>query len=105
MSRGKLAPRFTDATQLRTTRHTAREIVHDLRNCMGVILLTVGSLEADPNKARDSRIIETLEKMIHKMDSRVEELAKLVSEQRHPKKTVASRPHVYRSGKLPGTTR
>jgi hypothetical protein len=92
----KLAQRFTEATQLRTTGHTAREIVHDLRNCMGVVLLTVGSLEADPNRARDSRTIKTLEKMIHKMNSRIEELAKLASEQGHPKKTDASRTRIHR---------
>jgi hypothetical protein len=96
MLRQKLAERFTDATQFRTTGRTVREIVHDLRNCMGVVLLTVGSLEADPNKARDSRTIETLEKMIHNMNSRIEELAKLASEQGHPKKTDASRPRIHR---------
>jgi hypothetical protein len=97
----KLTQRFTDAIQRKTTGHAAREIVHDLRNCMGVMLLTVGSLEADPNNARDSRTIETLEKMIHKMDSRIDELAKLASEQGHPKKTGASRTRIYRLLKLP----
>lgn len=92
MLREKLAQRFAGATQLRRSR--PREIVHEVKNCMGVVLLTVGSLQADPNKARDSRTIETLEKMIHKINSRVEELAKLVSEQGRPKKTGLSRTRV-----------
>jgi cob(I)alamin adenosyltransferase len=94
MPREKLVQRFTDAVKLRRSGHIHREIVHDLKNCMGVVLLTVGSLQADPNKARDSRTIETLEKMIHKINSRVEELAKLVSEQGRPKKTGLSRTRV-----------
>lgn len=100
----KLTQGFTDAAELSRSRHGAREIIHEIKNCMGVMLLTVGSLEAEPGHvAHASCTIETLEKMIHKMDCLLEELAKF-SEQGHPKKTGASRARLDRPHKLPAVT-
>ncbi|MGH7556083.1 MAG: hypothetical protein ACREMQ_24025, partial [Longimicrobiales bacterium] len=67
---------------------------------MGVVLLTVGNIEADPGPMPlASHTIATLEKMVRKMDSLLEELAKS-SAQSHPKKTGASRGRLDRRHKL-----
>lgn len=95
----KLTQAFTDTTEL--SRYEVRQIIHDIKNCMGVMLLTVGSLEAEPGyMAGAARTIEALEKTIHKMDCLLEALVKL-SEQGHPKKTSASRGSLHRRQKLP----
>lgn len=100
----KLTQSFTDAAEVSRSRHSAREIIHEIKNCMGVMLLTVGSLEAEPGHvAHASGATETLEEMIRKMDSLLEELAKF-SEQGHPKKTGASRSGFDRPHKLPAVT-
>jgi hypothetical protein len=100
----QLTPGFTDGTELSRARHGAPEIIHEIRNCMGVVLLTVGSLEAEPGPMlHPSHTIATLEKMVRKMDSLLEELAKS-SAQSHPKKTGASRARLVRPHKLPMVT-
>lgn len=73
-----------------------REIVHDLKNCMSVVLLNVGDLKADPgHMSRDTRAVESLENMTQQMNCLLEELAKLLGEQGYPKKTSALRTRLY----------
>jgi hypothetical protein len=54
------------------------EVIHDLKNCMNVLLLCVENLEADVGRsAPDQQSRETLYTIVHEMNSLVEELVKL----------------------------
>jgi hypothetical protein len=84
------------------TDHEPREIIHDIKNCMGVVLLTIERLELDTgNMSADTRAKETLEKIFHKMNGLIEQLTKLLGKQTPPKKRSASRTRGGRREKLP----
>lgn len=72
----------------------ASQLVHDLKNCMSVLLLNLGNVEADP----------AIENTIQKMNCLLEELATLISEEDHLKKTGASRTRGHRPQKLLAVT-
>jgi len=93
--RNRQGPAFTNAAQLsRITR--LREIIHDLKNYMSVLLLNLGNGET-----RESR---TIEDTISKMNCLLEELAQLYSEQGLLQKADKPRTRVYRPQKLPAVT-
>jgi hypothetical protein len=80
----KLTPASVGTAQLTDSRRLPSTVVHDLKNCMSIVLLNAGNLEADADDmGRDRHTIETLETMIHKMNCLVEELAQLIGEQDH----------------------
>ena len=56
------------------------EIVHDLKNCMSVLFLCLGNLEADVgSSAPNQPSLETLQNIVYEMDALVEKLVKLVA--------------------------
>jgi hypothetical protein len=83
------------ALDKRSTLQTgASQVVHDLKNCMSVLLLNLGNVEAEP----------AIENTIQKMNCLLEELAKLISEEDHLKQTGASRTRVHPPQKLRAVT-
>lgn len=92
----KLTQPANGAAQVTRPTHTPIEIVHELRNCMSIVLLSIGNLDADlAHMVRDKRSIESLEKIIYKMNRLVEDLIVLFGEDK--KKTGARRRRAYRS--------
>jgi hypothetical protein len=78
----KLTPAAVGTAQLTTSRRLPSNVVHDLKNCMSILLLNVGNLKADADcMGGDKHLLETLQTMIHKMNCLVEELAQLLGEQ------------------------
>lgn len=96
MVNNKLTETFTDTAEISRSPHVLGKIVHDLKNCMSIVVLNVGIIEAHPGHiACESRTIENLENTIHKMNCLLEDLAKFVDEGKQ-KRTAASRARIYR---------
>jgi len=67
------------AIRLTGTHDNLPQIVHALKNCMSVLLLSVGNLEGHlGHSVPDQQSLETLQSMVHEMNSLVEELVELV---------------------------
>lgn len=76
-------------TQGKRSRNGAREIVHELRNYMSVLLLNLENVEADSGHIScDS---PTVENTIAKMNCLLEELARLLGERHQRKNPAASK--------------
>jgi hypothetical protein len=75
----KFAEDFQERAELARCHHAPCEIVHDLKNCMTIVLLNFGNLELDcDDMGRKKSSIETLANIIKQMNRLVEELAELL---------------------------
>lgn len=61
-------------TRLSRRLHASRKIVHDVKNCMSVLLLNLGNFEADPDHIPLD--LHTMGHTIRKMNCLPEELVK-----------------------------
>jgi hypothetical protein len=80
----KLRPILRKTNQLAGERPKPDEIVHELKNCMSIILLNFGYLGADSDHMRRKKPdVEPLESIVRKMNYLVEELAERLETRRH----------------------
>jgi hypothetical protein len=79
-----ISPVLSKTNHLARERHRPDEIVHDLKNCMSIILLSFGYFGADSDHMRRKKPdIEPLESIVRKMNCLVEELAEILETRRH----------------------